>query len=78
MVRCKDGSLYVGIASDVAARVKRHNWGVGPAFKAKRRPVELLWTECCGSAQVARQREKEIKGWSRDRKLEFVGRSAKQ
>ncbi|MGH9709700.1 MAG: GIY-YIG nuclease family protein [Candidatus Acidiferrales bacterium] len=78
MVRCKDGSLYVGIASDVPERVKRHNWGVGPVFTAKRRPVELLWTERCGSAQVARRREREIKGWSRYKKLELVGRNAKQ
>jgi len=42
MVRCRDGSLYVGIATDVNERVKRHNWGVGPAFTAKRRPVSLV------------------------------------
>ncbi|HEV2313736.1 MAG TPA: GIY-YIG nuclease family protein [Candidatus Acidoferrales bacterium] len=73
MVQCKDGSLYVGIASDVSERVKRHNWGVGPTFTAKRRPVKLIWNECCGSAQTARQREKEIKGWSRSRKLALAG-----
>ena len=26
MVRCKDESLYVGIATDLAERVKEHNW----------------------------------------------------
>ena len=62
MVRCSDGALYVGIATDVAERVKRHNWGVGPEFTAKRRPVELIWSE----------REREIKGWSRKKKLALV------
>jgi putative endonuclease len=69
MVQCSDDSLYVGIAMDVEERVKRHNWGVGPAFTAGRRPVKLIWSEFCGSSKTARAREKEIKGWSRSRKL---------
>ncbi len=72
MVRCRDGAFYIGIATDVEERVKRHNWGVGPKFTAKRRPVELVWSECCGSCDVARRREKEIKGWSRTKKFELV------
>lgn len=73
MVKCRDGALYVGIASDVPERVKRHNWGVGPVFTAKRRPVELVWSERCGSSEAVRRREKEIKGCSRERKLALVG-----
>ena len=72
MVRCRDASFYVGIANDVEERVKRHNWGVGPGYTAKRRPVELVWTERCRDAKAARSREKEIKGWSRDKKFELV------
>jgi predicted GIY-YIG superfamily endonuclease len=72
MVRCSDDSLYVGIATDVEDRVKRHNWGVGPEFTARRRLVELVWKELCGSSELARRREKEIKGWSRGKKLALV------
>jgi len=72
MVRCSDGSLYVGIATDVAGRVKKHNWSVGPAFTRKHRPVALIWSECCGSCEAARAREKEIKGWSGSKKLTLV------
>jgi putative endonuclease len=72
MVRCRDGSFYVGIANDVAERIKRHNWGVGPSYTAKRRPVELVWHECYGSSDAARNREKEVKSWSRKKKLELV------
>jgi putative endonuclease len=78
MVRCRDGSFYVGIATDVNERVKRHNWGVGPEFTAKRGPVELLWSECCRSCEAARQREKEIKGWSRTKKIELVKRCGRE
>ena len=72
MVRCKDDSLYIGIAKNPDERVKRHNWGVGPVFAAKRRPVELIWSERCGSSAVARRREKEIKSWTRQKKLELL------
>ena len=74
MVRCRDGSFYVGIANDVEERVKRHNWGVGPKYTAKRRPVELVWSECCGTSEAARELEKEIKSWSRVKKLKLVAR----
>src|SRR5260370_1081331 len=73
MVKCRDGSFYVGIANDVEERVKRHNWGVGPGYTAKRRPVQLVWSERCGSSGAARRREKEIKSWSRAKKLKLVG-----
>jgi putative endonuclease len=76
VVRCKDDSLYVGIATDVAERVKRHNWGAGPAYTAKRRPVELIWSERCGRSESAREREKEIKGWSRSKKLAMIALGA--
>ena len=76
MVRCKDDSLYIGIAKNPDERVKRHNWGVGPPFTARRRPVELIWSECFGSAEAARRREKEIKGWTRRKKLELPGKES--
>jgi len=75
MLECSKGSLYVGITTDVPERVKRHNWGVGPEFTARRRPVKLIWSELCGSSDGARKREKEIKGWSRKKKLSLIEKS---
>jgi predicted GIY-YIG superfamily endonuclease len=43
MLRCRGGALYVGVATDLTLRVKRHNWGVGANFTAKRRSVEWIW-----------------------------------
>jgi putative endonuclease len=78
MLECSDRSFYVGIAVDVEERVRRHNWGVGPEYTAKRRPVKLVWSECCGSSEAARLREKEVKGWSRKKKIELLaGKRAK-
>ena len=72
MVRCADGSYYVGMAVDVVERVRKHNWGVGPEYTAKRRPVKLVWSERCGSSEAAREREKEIKSWSRTKKEKLL------
>jgi len=72
MLRCNDDSLYVGIASDVAARVKKHNDGFGPEFTKKRRPVELVWSQKFANSSAAQKREVEVKGWSREKKLRLV------
>ncbi len=78
MVRCRDGSLYVGIAADLDERVKEHNWGVAATFTAKRRPVTLIWFERCESQELARRREVAIKKWSRTKKLQLIAAQPKQ
>ncbi|WP_177419243.1 GIY-YIG nuclease family protein [endosymbiont of Lamellibrachia barhami] len=44
ILKCCDGSLYTGIAKDVAARVKKHNSGQGAKYTRSRLPVDLLYT----------------------------------
>jgi putative endonuclease len=72
MLRCKDGSLYVGMTNDVAVRVEKHNKGLGPEFTKKRRPVKLIWSYEFVDRFAARKREVELKGWNRKRKLSLV------
>ena len=72
MVRGKDASLYVGVATDPRHRVKEHNWGVGAKFTAKRRPVELIWWEKFPGQKSARQRERQLKGWRWEKKLALL------
>ena len=72
MVQCADRSLYVGVATDVGERIKEHNWGVGATFTAKRRPVSLVWQQRFENQRDARERERELKGWRRAKKLTLV------
>lgn len=72
MVRCADASFYVGVATDVGERIKEHNWGVGATFTAKRRPVSLVWQQRFENQRDARERERELKGWRRAKKLRLV------
>src|SRR5436190_353506 len=68
VVRCRDGSLYTGISTDVAARVARHNAGQGARYTRARRPVELIYTETKRSRSTALKREAAIKALPRARK----------
>jgi len=72
LLRCGDGSFYVGITNDVAERLEKHNRGHGPEFTKRRRPVEMVWSEQLSDRNSARKREVELKGWSRQKKLKLI------
>jgi putative endonuclease len=72
MLRCADGSPYVGSTTgeDVAPRVDQHNAGAFPgSYTWSRRPVTLIWCEHFGRITDAIAAERRIKGWSRAKKL---------
>ena len=72
IVRCNDGSLYTGIAKDVARRCQQHNAGTASKYTRSRRPVELLYHETHPSQSLALKREAAIKGMDRRGKLTMV------
>ena len=74
LVKCRDGSLYCGWTSDVAARVKAHNLGRGAAYTRSRRPVRLVWRAGCADRSAALKREWRIKQLSRPEKLRLIGK----
>jgi putative endonuclease len=65
---CKNGSYYVGVATDVDDRVKEHNTGQGSKFTRDRTPVKLVYTEEYEDYKSARKREVQLKGWRREKK----------
>ncbi|MDE2039399.1 MAG: GIY-YIG nuclease family protein [Elusimicrobia bacterium] len=65
MARCRDGSLYTGIAKDVSARLLLHNSGRGAAYTRSRRPVTLAYLETGLSRGQALSREAAIKALPR-------------
>ena len=72
IVECGTKDLYVGIASDVAERVNRHNKGKASRYTKFRTPVKLIYTEKCLDYSAARKREREMKKYSRVKKLALV------
>ena len=68
ILECRDGTYYVGITTDIAARIKAHNAGRGARFTRGRGPVTLRYVEPQADKSLATKRELEIKTWRREKK----------
>jgi predicted GIY-YIG superfamily endonuclease len=77
ILRCADGSLYVGETDNLDERVARHKEGRACAFTAPRRPVELVYVEELASRAEARRRERQLKQWTRRKKEALASRDFK-
>lgn len=71
MVRCADGSLYTGIATNVVRRVVEHNTSdvLAARYTRARRPVMLVYQEKYDTRSAAGKREYEIKQLGKKEKL---------
>lgn len=74
ILRCKDGSLYTGITTDVQARLETHRSGKGAKYTRGRGPLELVYTEDCEDKSQALKRERAIKALTRSEKLELISK----
>ena len=72
ILRCKDGTLYTGITTDVEKRLEAHRSGKGAKYTRGRTPLELVYRETCGSHSEALKRELEVKKLSREEKLSLL------
>jgi putative endonuclease len=72
MANRKNGAIYTGSASDLPARVNQHKQGVGSDFTAKYQCFTLVWYEQFSSMTEAVRREKQIKGWKRQWKIDLI------
>ena len=72
ILRCRDGSLYTGITTDVKKRFDAHNAGKGAKYTRGRGPLELVYSEDCGDHSTALKREAEIKIMPREEKIALI------
>ena len=72
ILRCGDGTLYTGIATDVERRLEEHRTGKGAKYTRGRTPLEVVYTEQCRDHSHALKREYAVKGLSRKAKLEMI------
>lgn len=72
ILRCKDGSLYTGITTDVEKRLEAHKSGKGAKYTRGRRPLELVYREECGSHSDALKRELAVKALTREQKQTLI------
>lgn len=71
ILKCADGSLYTGVATDLRRRLQQHNGELvgGARYTRCRRPVALLWSDTAPDRSAAQQREASIRKLSREQKL---------
>lgn len=72
LLRCRDGSYYIGHTDALEQRIAQHQSGDIPGYTQNRRPVELLWSQDFGSRDEAIAAELRIKGWSRAKKEALI------
>jgi predicted GIY-YIG superfamily endonuclease len=72
MLRCADGSYYVGHTDDLEKRVAEHQAAAIPGHTCARRPVSLVYAAEMVTRDEAIQRERQLKGWSRAKKEALV------
>ena len=72
ILRCKDGSLYTGITTDVEKRLELHRSGKGAKYTRGRSPLELVYSEECGDHSTALKRELQIKALPREETLSLI------
>ncbi|MCX6361703.1 MAG: GIY-YIG nuclease family protein [Armatimonadetes bacterium] len=67
--------LYVGMTGDLARRVAEHKQRSGDGFTARFNATRLVLWEAHATPQDAIAREKQLKGWTRERKLALIRES---
>ena len=68
------GTLYIGTTSDLVRRIWEHKNKVVPGFTKRYAVHQLVWFEAHASKDAALKREKRIKEWKRDWKINLIER----
>jgi putative endonuclease len=68
----KNGTIYIGVTSDLGKRVWEHREGVVPGFTKKYGCKLLVWFEAYDDLQEARLRELRMKEWKRAWKIRLI------
>ena len=71
----RSGTLYVGMTNDLMRRVHEHRQGQIPGFTSRYNITWLIHAESTSNVADAIAREKEIKGWRREKKLALITES---
>ena len=68
MSSCNNSTLYIGVTNDLERRVAEHKSGSGSVFTRKYHCHKLVYFETFSDIDQAIAREKQLKGWKRERK----------
>ncbi|MBI4288195.1 MAG: GIY-YIG nuclease family protein [Chloroflexi bacterium] len=72
ILKCSDGSYYVGSTFDLDVWLAEHQLGLAKGYTHSRRPVELVYSDEFDSVEEAFYCERQIKGWRREKKEALI------
>lgn len=72
MASYKNGTLYLGVTSDLVQRAWQHRNGLGDGFSRQYDCRLLVWFAVYDDLQEARQRELRMKKWKREWKVNLI------
>jgi len=72
ILRCGDGTLYTGVAKDLAARLKQHESGRASRYTRAHLPVAIAWSQECATWGDALREEHRIKQLTRAEKEALI------
>jgi putative endonuclease len=64
--------LYIGVTGDLARRIYQHKHKLTPGFTSHYNLERLVYVEHTHAADFAIAREKQLKGWSRSKKIALI------
>jgi putative endonuclease len=68
------GTLYIGVTNSLQKRLEQHRNGEGSSFVKAYGVFRLVYVESYERPEEAITREKQLKRWKRDRKIELIER----
>ena len=68
----KSGTLYIGVTNDIERRGHEHKNGANEGFTKRYKMDRLLYYEDYPDPALAIEREKQLKGWLRKKKVELI------
>ncbi len=72
LASARNGTLYLGVTSDLVKRIWEHREGLFEGFTKKYGVKNLVWFEVHFEAMAAITREKQLKKWNRDWKINMI------
>ena len=72
ILRCGDGTFYIGTARDIVARLALHHTGKGAKYTRSRGPLKVIWQQGPMTVSRALRREHQLKQLTRPQKEALV------
>jgi putative endonuclease len=72
IVASRSHTLYIGVTGNLRKRIFEHKWREHDGFTQRYHCDRLVWFECFQEVAQAITREKQLKGWRRDKKIALI------